>query len=404
MDSKSRRGGKLLAEGGYGCVFTPGVNCDGSIMKTKKYVSKIQRYDDSAKNEIEIGKKIQEINGFEDHFSPVLKHCNIDIASIKDKDIDKCTILTKKKSKNFLVMKLQYIEGKDFIDYLVGQKNSVQLVSNIILSYNHILKSISMLISKELMHYDIKGSNILFDIDKENPILIDFGLSVQISKIDFNNTEAILMSKLKNIFYVYAPEYYLWSLEIHYLSYILHKNKEPTNDELNELATKYVKENKALNKNFSPWFLKKYKEKCIRQLKKYNDMPYMNRIEYLFGYWETFDNYALSIMYLKFLRYININGFLDNHFIIFFSKLLLKNIDPNPDNRLTIVETIHTFNTFLYQKDNEMNIQTFEELTDSFIENRSDIDKEMTLDKKKSVFETKSMKIFKRKVQKTTSY
>ena len=36
------KGGKLLAEGGYGCVFTPGINCDGSIMKTKKYVSKIQ--------------------------------------------------------------------------------------------------------------------------------------------------------------------------------------------------------------------------------------------------------------------------------------------------------------------------------------------------------------------------
>ena len=48
-------GGKLLAEGGYGCVFAPGINCDGSVMKTKKYVSKIQRYDTSAKNEILIG-------------------------------------------------------------------------------------------------------------------------------------------------------------------------------------------------------------------------------------------------------------------------------------------------------------------------------------------------------------
>ena len=28
-------GGKLIAEGGYGCIFNPGINCDGSIMKTK---------------------------------------------------------------------------------------------------------------------------------------------------------------------------------------------------------------------------------------------------------------------------------------------------------------------------------------------------------------------------------
>ena len=401
MDSKSRKGGKLLAEGGYGCIFIPGLNCNGSIMNNKKYISKIQRFDESARNEIQIGKMIQNIGGFEDHFSPILKFCNIDIASIKDKEINKCTILKKQSSKKFIVMKLRYVDGNDFIDYLISQKNSVQLVSNIILSYNHLLTTISMLIENHILHYDIKGTNILFDIEKEAPILIDFGLSVEIEKIDFNDDENILIKNLKSIFYVSAPEYYLWSLEIHYLSYILHKNKEPTETELIELATKYVNENKALNKKFSPWFLKKYKEKCIRQLKKYNNMKYMNRIKYLFSYWKTFDNYALSIMYLKFLRYININGFLDNHFILFFSKLLLKNIDPNPDNRLSIVETIHTFNTFLYQKNNEMNIQTFEELTDSFIESRDIIDEEMSIDKKKGLYDTKSMKIIKRKALKT---
>ena len=66
-------GGKLIAEGGYGCVFSPGINCNGTIMKTKKYVSKIQRYDSSARNEIKIGKKLEELSGFEDHFVPVFK-------------------------------------------------------------------------------------------------------------------------------------------------------------------------------------------------------------------------------------------------------------------------------------------------------------------------------------------
>ena len=401
MDSKSKQGGKLLAEGGYGCVFIPGINCNGSIMPNKKYISKIQRFDDSAKNEIEIGRIVQNIGGFEDHFSPVLKFCNIDIAKVKDKEISKCTILKKKATKKFIVMKLRYIEGNDFMDYLINQKNSVQLVSNIILSYNHLLKSVSMLIEKQILHYDLKGTNILFDMEKETPILIDFGLSVQISNIDFDDNLQTLMNNLKNIFYVYAPEYSIWSLEIHYLSYILHKNKEPTVMELTDIAEKYVMENKALNKNFSPWFLKKYKEKCIKQLKKYNEIDYMKRIKYLFNYWETFDNYALSIMYLRFLKYININGFLDNDFIKFFSKLLLKNIDPNPDNRLSIVETIHTFNTFLYQKNNETNIQTFEELTDSFIESRDIIEEKVSIDKKKGLYDTKSMKLVKRKALKT---
>ena len=132
-------------------------------------------------------------------------------------------------------------------------------------------------------------------------------------------------------------------------------------------------------------------------------MPYEKRLKDLIDYWTPFDNYAWSVMYLKFLRYLNIDGFVDNQFIIFFSKLLLKNIDPNPDDRLSLIETIHTFNTFLYQK-NINNIKTFEELTDSFIENRSEIDKEMTLAKKKSIYDTKTMKIVKRKSARKKSY
>ena len=198
------------------------------------------------------------------------------------------------------------------------------------------------------------------------------------------------------MFYVYAPEYYIWSLEIHYICYLVNKNKEPTSEELKEICKKYVDGNKALQRNFSPNFKKKYLEKCIKQLEKYNKLQYDDRIDKLLGYWKTFDNYSLSIMYLKFLHYININGFIDNQFIIFFSKLLLRNIDPNPDNRLSMVETIHTFNTFLYQK-NINNIKTFEQLTDSFIENREELNKEITLDKKKGLYQTKTLRIQRRK-------
>ena len=382
------KGGKLLAEGGYGCVFTPGINCDGSIMKTKKYVSKIQKYDSSARNEIKIGKRIQELNGFEDHFAPILKYCEIDIAKIEDNDKKKCGVFKKHKTKDFIVMKLQYIEGSDFMDYLINQKNSVQLVSNIIQSFNHILKSLTMLISKDIVHYDVKGTNILFDTNKEIPLLIDFGLSVEMNNINATN--------LKEMFYVYAPEYYIWSLEIHYLCFLENKNKEPSSADLKEISKKYVEGNKALQRNFSPAFLKRYEKKCNDQLEKYNNMPFNERVEKILSYWKTFDNYSLSIMYLKFLHYINVNGFIDNQFIIFFSKLLLRNIDPNPDNRLNLVETLHTFNTFLYQK-NINNIKTFEQLTDSFIENKKEIDQEITLDKKKGLYQTKTMRIQRKK-------
>ena len=88
-----------------------------------------------------------------------------------------------------------------------------------------------MLISKDIVHYDVKGTNILFDTNKEIPLLIDFGLSVEMNTINITN--------LKNMFYVYAPEYYIWSLEIHYLCFLENKNKEPSSADLKEISKKY---------------------------------------------------------------------------------------------------------------------------------------------------------------------
>lgn len=388
------KGGKLIAEGGYGCVFHPGIDCNGKNFKTKKYVSKIQRYDLSAKDEIKIGKIIKDINGYGNHFAPIIKHCEIDIAKIKktEKDTDNCSIIKKNKSKKFVLMKLPYINGDDFINYLVSQKNSIQIVNSIINSYNHLVRSCQMLVSKSIMHYDIKGSNILYDIDKQAPILIDFGLSCDMSK---KKTDSFF----KKIFYVFAPQYYVWPLEVHYLSYLFNINKNPNNEELKKISNLFVKNNKAIQKNFSPNFLKKYENKCFNQLVKYNQIEFKKRIIKIINYWETFDNYSIAIMYLKFLKYININGFIDNEFIIFFSKLLLQNINPNPEKRLNLIDTVHTFNTFLYKK-NLNNIETFEELTNNVIKNRFNSNKEMINEKKNELYETKTMKILYKKSRK----
>ena len=386
----SMEGGKLLAEGGYGCVFRPGINCNGSMMTTKKYVSKIQPFDKSAKNEIEIGKIIQTINGYINHFSPVVKNCSINIATIRDEDKNKCTIFKKKKTKKFILMKLLFINGEDFIDYMIKHKNSVQIVDNIINSYNHMLRALSMLIGKKLVHYDLKGTNILFDETKQAPLLIDFGLSIQVDKINMEN--------LKNFFYVFAPQYYVWPLEVHYLSFILHKKKNPELKDLKMIVNIFIKNNKALTKNFSPNFIKKYNEKCLKQLKIYNALPYMQRLEKIVNYWTTFDNYSLSIMYLKFISYINLGKYPNNQFIIFFSQLLLKNIDPNPANRLSIIENIHTFNGFLHKK-NINNFITFEQIAHLFVKKRDDISHALKLERNSSIKETKSMKaMFKRQL------
>ena len=380
------KGGKLLSEGGFGCVFNPSLDCDGKI-DSEKFVSKIQRHDNSAKNEITIGKILSSLREYKSHFAPIISYCGIDVGEIKDKDKSKCMLFKKKKTKNYVMMKLDYVDGMEFLQYMVKNANSVQIINNIINSFNHLLRSISLLVNKNIIHYDLKGSNILYSEKKKIPLIIDFGLSINMNNIDNLN--------LNEVFYTYAPQYYVWPLEVHYLGLLFNVNKEPTDAELKNLAKVYVESNKGINKIFSPNFLNKYKKICLDQLKLYSQMKFDRRVKFLMNFWNTWDNYSLSITYLRFLRYLALDGFYENSFIKFMGKLLLQNIHPNPTKRLSLTQTTHTFNGFLYKE--QIDVQsTFEELADEFIKNKNNINNKLIKHNRIDIKETKTMKIQRR--------
>ncbi len=205
---------------------------------------------------------------------------------------------------------------------------------------------------------------------------------------------------LNEIFYTYAPQYYVWPLEVHYLGLLFNVNKEPTLEELKNLAKIYVENNKGINKIFSPKFLKRYERSCLDQIKMYSQIKFDERVKFLMNYWNTWDNYALSVTYLRFLRYLAINGFYENSFIKFMGKLLIQNIHPNPEKRLSLIDSTHTFNGFLYKE--QIDIQsTFEELSDEFIKNKDNINNKLKKQSKTDIRDTKTMKTEKRKRIKT---
>ena len=65
----------------------------------------------------------------------------------------------------------------------------------------------------------------------------------------------------------------------------------------------------------------------------------------------TWDSYAISIMYLRILYYLNNDGFEKNDFVIYFTQLLLQNMHPDASRRFTPKETISTFNNYSFRKD-----------------------------------------------------
>ena len=85
--------------------------------------------------------------------------------------------------------------------------------------------------------------------------------------------------KLNEVFYTYAPQYYVWPLEVHYLGLLFNVSKEPSLEELKNLAKIYVENNKGINKNFSPSFLKKFEKMVISQMRGKNESwGYLQRI------------------------------------------------------------------------------------------------------------------------------
>ena len=351
-------GSTLLNQGGYGCVYHPAIRCDDNknnqlIKKNSNhYISKIQFNDKSSKNEIEIGKLIKNINNYNNFFAPIVSSCSIDINRI-DKDLqdvygEKCAIYEKEKRKNlpFIMLSIPFIKDGNFNRNIVNSKKSFSFIS-LIDSYKHLLNALLLLNHTGIIHYDLKSDNVLFNKIKNQPIIIDFGLSIDFNQVKkllgygkrtVNNIPPTAEKLMRDKFYVFAPDYYLWCIEIHVICYLLDDRKNVINDDsIKLICSEYVKTNKAFIM-FDNSFKEQYTKSCEKFLSQYNGHSRDKIIISLLEFHETWDNFSLSIMYLKLL--FSTFKFQTSGVILFFYKILLHNINPNPRKRLSINDTI----------------------------------------------------------------
>ena len=378
-------GGKKLAEGGYGCVFHPEINCKGKQTTNTKYVTKIQKKDFSSDNEIDIGQTLAKkykddpMKPLENNFAPVISSCPINIRKIAAPDINNCNVINKAIGtvNNFVMMKIRYIDMQDLDSFVMNNVDANLLLLMLLSTYNHLLKSINLLINTNIIHFDLKGPNVVFDTKDTKPIIIDYGLSIPMyKKINYTN-----------YFYIYAPEYYIWPLEVHYINYLLHYNNEPSDKELHELAKRYTNNNAALN-SFSVEFKTNFIKLIEKNLNKYNKIPQKDRIHNIFkDSWKTWDNYSLSIIYLKFINFITHtqnNMLISNSFINYMVQLHLRNIHPNYKRRLSVEQSLQQFNAFLYNERDD-NVVSLKEISIEIEKNKLQINKTIKKDIKKTI-------------------
>ena len=103
------KGGSLISEGGYGCIFLPYITCKGKPTNNFNYISKIEEKNFSSENEINIGKIIKKIPRFYYYFVPAIYHCDINVSEFKNTEINKCRLLKNSKEKTPFIL---YRESK----------------------------------------------------------------------------------------------------------------------------------------------------------------------------------------------------------------------------------------------------------------------------------------------------
>lgn len=193
--NKPSRGGKVIASGGYGCIFEPALKCEGKTKREPNKVTKLMT-DKHAIQEYEeinsIKEKLQVVRNYEDYFlindatlCRPAKLTTTDLALFSDKcsalpkdHINKENINTKLDE----VMALNLPYGGEPVDDYIYRDGSYKKLYDVHINLVKLLKNGIMPMNKlHIYHSDIKDSNVLIDdIDKETmkARLIDWGLSV----------------------------------------------------------------------------------------------------------------------------------------------------------------------------------------------------------------------------------
>ena len=188
-------GGKVLASGGFGCVFSPALKCEGETKIRSGQISKLMSEKHATEEYEEINKlkeNLEKIRNYENYF--LLYDATLcRPAKLKASDLEqfekKCTALPKdnitKSNINTNLDKLMSLNlpngGLPVDDYIYKNKSYDKLF-DVHVALVKLLKKGIIPMNKEFMyHCDIKDSNVLID-DSGHELkarLIDWGLSTE---------------------------------------------------------------------------------------------------------------------------------------------------------------------------------------------------------------------------------
>jgi hypothetical protein len=297
--------------------------------KNGKKKTKIVNYCFYSINEVNIANKIKKIPYYSNYYSILDDYDFINISTIREKVVEKVELLDETKKYLLLTYNTHLFT---FDDFLTEFKKPKQLIYYIISSFYYLLQSLAKLEDQNIVFFQLSSENIVFpETSREKPLLHNFQLSLQVSKLN----EGYITNIIKK-----TSNYSLKPLEIHVLFYFIE-------NDLNTISYSFIEEivevfikNLSILSFFSENYRENYRKYCIYSLKKYINKTKTEIITDILNYYDKWDTYSISVLYLHIFATISKVFSLKSTFINKICIELSSNIHPDPSKRDSLDEFI----------------------------------------------------------------
>lgn len=318
-----------------GCVFYFFNEFENRIKKQKKY--KIVTLDFFTENELTNQKIIRKIYEHNMRYHLYENNKELRITELDENSTNIRSNVIRKDNTMLLeyeVQELIYLKT-----YLKNSEHPSKYILTLINFYKHLLNSLHLLVDNHIFHNHINFDSIVIN-KSEYPLLTNFSFSIDVSS-------KYISQNIKRFIIAYDHEYLEWPIELHILSYLLTNKLESLSSYNIETIVNDIVNNNTILKMFGDSFVSLYKDESLKYFKKYVNKSYDYVLTDILQFSNTWDNYALSILFLRILIDVYKSIKIKNKFIILFMKLLVCNIHLNPLKRLSIDSTLEQFDAMI---------------------------------------------------------
>jgi len=321
----------------------------------EKEMNIIKEYDFFCKNDIKINKIIEKIENHKNFFITIFDIKDIKLRDIyQNFDID---MEISDKINIYILIKYHVVNSSYFINFLKSLPNPKLFIYHLIDSYIHILNGLSLLKDNNICLFDLSNKNIIFD-NTLKPKIINYELALHKDTIKSDFME--ILKKCDN--------YTLKPIETHLLFYIY-------NNDIEYVSSSFILDiiDNFINKMpffdlFSSKYRQQYKEESIKYYNNFINKPKEYIYDEIMRFKYTWSNYSLSIIYLYIIgntiKTLNIKNTIINKMLL----ILNKNINPNPNKRENIEETIEKINILFGEYNNWDFIKNLTTLNTKYID------------------------------------